>query len=60
MILPRSVYGHFVGMECDTVIIKVFIPQSKQISQVLRRYFSKYDGTELLGVEALLEEQQGK
>ena len=54
-LLPCSVYGHFVGKESDIVLIKVFIPQTKQIIQVRRRDFQKYNGTELPGVEALLD-----
>lgn len=42
-------------MASDTVIVKVFIPQTKAIVTVLRNYFHKYDGTELPFVEALLD-----
>jgi len=54
-LLPRSIYGHFVGMASDTTLIKVYIPQTKQIIHVRRNDFKKYHGNILPGVEVLLD-----
>ena len=53
--LPRSVFGYFVGMASETVLLLIFIPQTKAFIQVRRNDFRKYDGTDLPGVEALLD-----
>lgn len=53
--LPRSVYGHFGGMESDTTAINVYISQTYKIMQVRRRAFKKYRGDILAGVAALLD-----
>lgn len=43
-------------MVSDTSLIKVFIPKIKAIIDVRRRELRKYDGTELTGVDGLLDD----
>lgn len=52
--LPRSVLSYFVGNESDTMLNKVFIPQTKTFMNSRRSVFRKYEGLSLTGFEALL------
>ncbi len=54
-LLPRTQFGHFVGMESDTRLIKVFFPLTKSFKIIRRTDFRKYEGDPLPGVEALLD-----
>ena len=48
-------FGLFVGMECDTVLIKVFNPQIKAIVNVRLNGFRKYEGQDLSRFKVLLD-----
>ncbi len=54
-LLPRTQFGHFVGMESEASLIKVFIPNKKSFKIIRRTDFRKYEGDPLPGVEALLD-----
>ncbi len=54
-LLPRSVFGYFVGMASDLVLIKVYIPQTAKIIFVRSSDFKPLDKTSLPGIEVLLD-----
>ncbi len=54
-LLPRSVFGYFVGMASDTVRIKVFIPQTAKIISVRSPDFKLQDKNSLPEIEVLLD-----
>lgn len=53
--LPRSPLSHFVGMESNTRLIKVFVSHLKSFRVVRISGFRKYKGTPLPVVEDLLD-----
>ena len=58
-LLPRSIFGHLVGMAIDTVVIKVFIPQTATIINVRRSDFRLGDESSLPGhCKELAKEQK--
>ena len=48
-------FGHFIGIASDTVLINIFIPQTKAFINVRLDDFHKYEVQALLGFEALLD-----
>ena len=54
-LLTRSVFGYFVGMASDLVLIKVFIWHTTTILFVRRSDFRVQNKSTLLGIEVLLD-----
>ena len=54
-LLPRAVFGHFVGMHSDTTILRVYVPHSKSIIFTRAADFKKYTLDRLPGVDSLLD-----
>ncbi len=52
-LLPRTQFGHSVGMESDTRLVKVFIPHTNSFKIICRTVFHKCESEPLRGVRAL-------
>ena len=53
--LARSVHAHFVGMESDKTIIRVYVPESKTIMLTRIQDFRLYIDEKLPGVASLID-----
>ncbi len=54
-ILPRTEFGHFVGMESYTGLTRVIVSYTKSFKIILRTDFRKHEGDPAPGVEAVLD-----
>ena len=54
-LLPRSQFGNFVGMESDTRLIRMYVPNEKRVRVVRRADFKTIADNKLPGVTALLD-----
>ena len=54
-LLPRSEFGHFLGMDSSTRDVKVYLPHTKKIRSVRQSDFRIYKGDVLPSVELMLD-----
>ena len=54
-LLPRSLFGHFVGMESDVNLLRIYDPHSKSIIFTRSADFKQFNEERLPGVSALLD-----
>ena len=53
--LARSVHAHFVGMESDTTILRVYVPETKSVMLTRAKDFRPYEKEQLPGVASILD-----
>ena len=53
--LARSVHAHFVGMQSDTTILRVYVPETKSVMLTRIQDFRPYSNETLPGVASLLD-----
>ena len=53
--LPRSILGHFVGIESGTQLYRVYIPNTNKVIVVRRDDFKTIQDESFPGISALLD-----
>ena len=54
-LLPRSQFSHFVGVQSDTRLYRVYIPEDKGVKVIRRGDFHQSNDQRLPGVDSLLD-----
>ena len=52
---PVAFHAHFVGMESDTTILRVYVPETKSVMLTRAQDFRPYKKKQLLGVASILD-----